>query len=108
MATQDKGSVHHLLASESDLRALEALRLDNLQLAHWDRAMDGDVEATMAVLDVMEARAQLFGLYQGTHEHDFKSERDDDLDGLPALMGLAEVLSMIECRLREFAAEQSG
>lgn len=44
------------------LRALEAERLDRLQLGHWKRAIGGDVAAANVVLKIMERRARLLGL----------------------------------------------
>jgi hypothetical protein len=45
-----------------ELRALEALRLDQLQAALWERATDGDVRAIDRILRIMERRARLLGL----------------------------------------------
>lgn len=44
------------------LRALEAARLDALQLGHWKAAAAGDVAAATVVLKIMERRARLLGL----------------------------------------------
>jgi hypothetical protein len=44
------------------LRALELGRLDRLQLAVWQKALDGDLEATDRVLRVMARRDRLLGL----------------------------------------------
>jgi hypothetical protein len=44
------------------LRKLEGERLDALQLAIWDKAINGDLRAVDRVLAVMKRRAQLFGL----------------------------------------------
>jgi|APCry1669191860_1035381.scaffolds.fasta_scaffold05821_2 orotate phosphoribosyltransferase-like protein len=43
-------------------RALELMRLDALQEALWDKAMDGSPQAVRAVLDVMARRSKLLGL----------------------------------------------
>jgi hypothetical protein len=43
-------------------RALELSRLDALQAAHWDRAVDGDTKAAEVVLNVIEKRCRLLGL----------------------------------------------
>jgi len=45
-----------------DLRALELLRLDELQNAIWERAIDGDDKAMGRVLAIMDRRAKLLGL----------------------------------------------
>ena len=45
-----------------ELRALEALRLDQMQAALWEQATDGEVKAIDRVLRIMERRARLLGL----------------------------------------------
>jgi hypothetical protein len=45
-----------------EIRNLESERLDLLQAANWDNAMQGDVPAGALVLRVMERRAKLLGL----------------------------------------------
>lgn len=45
-----------------ELRALEALRLDRLQLVVWDRALAGDLRAIDSALAIMAQRAKLLGL----------------------------------------------
>jgi hypothetical protein len=45
-----------------DLRSLEKGRLDSLQLASWDKAMAGDIEAAGAVMRIVMARCRLLGL----------------------------------------------
>jgi transposase len=44
------------------LRALEMLRLDELQNAIWQRAIDGDGKALDRILAIMARRAKLLGL----------------------------------------------
>lgn len=46
----------------AEMRALEAERLDALNLPIWRRAMAGDYQAISQVLDIMRTRARLFGL----------------------------------------------
>jgi hypothetical protein len=46
----------------NDLLPLELDRLDRLQLAIWQQAMDGNVQAVLAVLRIMERRARYAGL----------------------------------------------
>lgn len=48
--------------SADDLRAVEADRLDRLQMGSWAAAMRGDPKAVANVLRVMERRAKLLGL----------------------------------------------
>ena len=45
-----------------EIRNLESERLDLLQAANWDNAMQGDVPAGALILRVMERRAKLLGL----------------------------------------------
>ena len=45
-----------------ELRSLEVERLDNLQLAVWQKAIDGDVPSAIAVVRVIMARCRLLGL----------------------------------------------
>jgi hypothetical protein len=43
-------------------RQLELMRLDELQVAVWDRAISGDLPAAHCVLKIMDRRAKLLGL----------------------------------------------
>ena len=45
-----------------DLRQLEVERLDALNLAFWQEAMAGDVQAARLILRVVEQRSRLLGL----------------------------------------------
>lgn len=45
-----------------ELRAVEAERLDAMQLQYWPQAMRGDVEAAALILKIMARRARMFGL----------------------------------------------
>ena len=45
-----------------EVRKAEAARLDKLMLAHWPRAIQGDVRATTIVLQIMDRRARLLGI----------------------------------------------
>jgi hypothetical protein len=45
-----------------ELRSLEVERLNSLQVAMWQKAMDGDVPSAIAVLRVIMARCRLLGL----------------------------------------------
>src|SRR3954453_6371409 len=49
-----------------ELRQLEVDRLDALQVAMWDDAMNGDVRAVTAVVRIMHLRAKILGLYAHT------------------------------------------
>jgi len=47
-----------------ELRQLELMRLDAVQHALWDRAVNGDLPAANCVLKIMDQRAKLMGLYK--------------------------------------------
>jgi DNA-binding CsgD family transcriptional regulator len=49
-------------AQAAELRDLEALRLDEMQDAVWEKALEGDLGATDRVLAIMARRAKLLGL----------------------------------------------
>lgn len=51
-----------------DLLELELLRLDELQMAIYGRALDGDLDAINACLKILDQRAKLLGLYRRTSE----------------------------------------
>ena len=44
------------------LRSLELLRLDELQEAIWEKALEGEAQSLARVLSIMERRAKLLGL----------------------------------------------
>lgn len=46
----------------AEMRRLEGQRLDQLQAAHWDAALSGDVDSTKVMLQVIDRRCKLFGL----------------------------------------------
>lgn len=45
-----------------DVRTLELIRLDRLQLALWRRAVEGDETAIDRILRIMERRARMLGI----------------------------------------------
>ncbi|MCW2785011.1 MAG: hypothetical protein JWP74_1528 [Marmoricola sp.] len=45
----------------NELRVLELDRLDALHAAHWQRAVDGDVPATMVILAISRQRLRIYG-----------------------------------------------
>lgn len=49
-------------ASADQLRAVDGQRIERLILAHWGRAVNGDVKATDTVLRLLARKARLFGL----------------------------------------------
>lgn len=50
------------LEAVGELRNLEVKRLDSLQLAMWQKAMEGDVPSATAVVRVIMSRCPLLGL----------------------------------------------
>ena len=52
----------HVSEDAEELRTLELLRLDELQSAIWERALEGDDKALRGVLSIMSRRAKLAGL----------------------------------------------
>ena len=71
-----RGTVYRVIAEAlkkqtaeavNELRGLEVERLDNIQLALWQKAMEGDVPSAMAVVRCIMSRCHLLGLDgQGT------------------------------------------
>lgn len=68
----NRGTVCHIvsdaLRARTDqavdtLRSLEAQRLDALQVALWDKAMAGDVNAAQAAIRIIVSRCRLLGFY---------------------------------------------
>ena len=53
----------HQVTSIDEVRELEATRLDALQAALWQDAIDGNAQAGQTVLKIMEQRAKLLGLH---------------------------------------------
>lgn len=49
-------------ASKRELLALEVSRLDALQAAHWDQAVNGDVRSADFILKVIDKRSKMLGL----------------------------------------------
>lgn len=54
--------------TRQELLALELARLDNLQSANWDMALQGDTRAGELCLKVMDRRAKLLGIDQNQTE----------------------------------------
>jgi hypothetical protein len=51
-----------IFESVEEARQLELMRLDEMQFAVWDRAINGDLPALSCVLKIMDRRAKLLGL----------------------------------------------
>ena len=67
----DRGTVYRVVAEAlkahtaeavGELRSLEVERLDSLQVAMWQKAMDGDVPSAIAAIRCIMARCRLLGL----------------------------------------------
>jgi hypothetical protein len=52
----------HIFESVDEARQLELMRLDEMQFAIWDRAINGELPALQCVLKIMDRRAKLLGL----------------------------------------------
>lgn len=48
--------------SATEIRSIEAMRLDDLQKSYWKMALMGDMQAALFCLKVMESRRRLFGV----------------------------------------------
>ena len=68
---KNRGAVYNIVAAAlkantidavAALQHLEATRLDALQLALWNKAMDGDLPAVAAIVRIIQARCRLYGL----------------------------------------------
>lgn len=51
-----------IFESIEEVRQLELMRLDEMQMSVWDRAINGDLPAANCVLKIMDRRAKLLGL----------------------------------------------
>ena len=58
-----KALADRLVDDVDALRELEAMRLDALHAALWDKAMTGDVRATNSIVIIIDRRCRLLGLY---------------------------------------------
>lgn len=82
MGYANRGTVHRIVQqalrqreveSIDEMRQLELDRLDALQAAQWEVALEGDVHAAAVILKVMDRRCRPLGLYasyrprQGVH-----------------------------------------
>ena len=90
----------HVSEDAEELRTLELLRLDELQSAIWERALEGDDKALRGVLSIMSRRAKLAGLdapvktegitidaIEASDDFELTSERVEELD-TPTFMRL--------------------
>jgi hypothetical protein len=76
------------VADREEQRRIEAQRLDRLQLPYWQKAINGDADATDTVLRIMARRARLLGLDAQVNEdlnailkaiHELRQLPHDDL-----------------------------
>lgn len=72
-----RGTVYNIIQTAQEqqtaevvgtMRELELARLDALQSAVWDDAMNGDIKAVQAVLRTIDARIRLLGLASSCSE----------------------------------------
>jgi hypothetical protein len=77
----NRGTVYRVVANALEtqtvdavkgLRSLEVERLDKLQVAVWQKAMEGDVPSAMAAVRCIMARCHLLGL-EGQAQIDFEA-----------------------------------
>lgn len=85
------------------LRALEAMRLDELQVKVWEKAIGGDYKAVDRVLRIMERRAKLLGLDAPAK---FAPTTPDGADPYAGLSE-AEIDRRLAEKLAAFARQQS-
>ena len=106
----NRGTAHRAVAKAlservvdniDELRALEGNRLDALQAALWDDAMDGDVRAANTIVKIIALRCRLLGLYAIKRDQHaaaslvltptelaaWEREHDEDEPGLATLSG---------------------
>lgn len=86
------------------MRQVEGERLDRLQRGLWLQATQGDVQAAMGVLRVMERRARLFGL-DAPARVQVTTELDAEIDSL--VQQLAD-LSVVEGEVVHTDQQQEG
>lgn len=76
-----KKALDRYIAPEvAQLRSLEAVKLDEVEEAVWEKAMKGNLPAIDRVIRVMERRAKLFGLDMKPSEDLGKDEGPKVLD----------------------------
>lgn len=59
---RQRALAHHQGEAVENYRTLEVARLDALQFAIWDKAMDGDPQAVGTVLKIIDQRMRVLGL----------------------------------------------
>lgn len=72
----------HTVERADRLRTLEAMRLDELHAAFWDKAIAGDYRAADRVIRIMERRAKLFGLDAPTKYAPTSPDGEDPYESL--------------------------
>lgn len=80
------------------LRAVEAERLDAMQLQYWPQAIQGDVDSAELVLKIMARRAKMFGLDAPQRTELSGSLEITNTDTTPA--------ALITARIDELAAKR--
>jgi hypothetical protein len=94
----------HIFESVEEARQLELMRLDEMQFAIWDRAINGELSALSCVLKIMDRRAKLLGLDKpekvDVNKWDFNS---GDLDA-----EVQKIVNMMNEREDEFMARREA
>jgi hypothetical protein len=82
----NKGTAHKVISQALEareaqdvdfLRQTETARLDAMQVALWPEAMEGNVRAAMAVLQIIEARCRMWGLLEKPPARAVKDPKGD-------------------------------
>ena len=94
----------HIFESVEEARQLELMRLDEMQFAIWDRAINGELSALSCVLKIMDRRAKLLGLDKpekvDVNKWNFTGE---DLDA-----EVEKIMTMMNEREDEFMARREA
>jgi DNA-binding CsgD family transcriptional regulator len=77
----------------AELRTLEALRLDEMQEAVWEKAVEGDLRAIDRVLKIMTRRGKLLGL-----DVSEKKTKDQDPELDPTALRFRDQLILTQIR----------
>jgi hypothetical protein len=87
-----------------ELRHLELMRLDAVQHALWDRAINGDLPSANCILKIMDLRAKLVGLYKPekveVNKWDYQA---GDIDA-----EVQRIITMMNEREEEFMVRREG
>lgn len=83
--------------AQEELREVELQRLDRLQRAHWQNAIDGQVGASKIVLACIDRRAKMLGLDAPVKvDARVRSELDAQIEALVEELGTAGLVKLVE------------